>query len=977
MKIKNVLMVFLLLTGILSFRLLANNSLVSDKSSKSLEHAFPSNIESFSPPDTSVQLQEGDTIAEYTAGGDSVYVLYEDSIPDSSFTMAWEIPYPTEHMIIELTNHHLPVEEGLFGVNVTDMFQTGFANEDDMPGIYGANPDPWDYLTELKPKILRFPSGAGGKFYQPLGSTRTNPDGPGFGFINGGYGINIDEVIRFYDVTDNLPSNAPDLYDVIGDPGFTSIEEDMVDGNCNLCNTWMSTEHTETFEDNYNKWASQPIIDPTGITGPADMGTDLYVNQFINLVQQIENDPDNLYTVDVVVCLNISTETATESVRLIEYLVNSGINVVAVEIGNEVYFTWGREMMGFTDQVSPDDPISPVSPFIHYWDYINGHNYAVGTTGEDVGDGIYGDAEFDLTSTVPADVLADHDYITAINTTFPDIKIGLPGENFNQCEEIGWDTPFIVDDPDDQDQSFLPGGPEPACPCNYSDWNLDMETKFDKTIAVGESTGSKFDAIILHTYYNAGNAYADCPDNTNWQVAATEPTFALGTPYGDQWTFSPFDPNIGPLFEGIAGIATNPDGGTPTYKIGNFKEFTRDRIKEAYDQHALNLNFLDGDPGPTKEIWITEYNIGPKPKGLTADADEPYVNMVPGTFAHCVALQNWMLWHVKSYYDSDYKPGIVTMATTQAFIGGNPIDYMTPSIRNDQVQLEIPNPSLTCTVSPPDETANFFVTRAPYFTAQLLNTIHTLDLNYEKTFIGMYSQNNNIAPTSFVQLNNEGEPINLYVFYTNIKQTTQRYAIDPADIYLSIEDAGGVELGPATIYALNPSQLYSTAGRSAMFVEPINSAYGCRPDPPGAGLPIDLPYPYEITDTWTGISGTGCPGGFTPPMGGVCVTVPATSAGYFIVPITPTLRKGEIASTFTLYPNPADNFFVIQKTSTNADVADNFNMKIFSTFGALVLETSVRSGEMVNTDKLPSGMYTVVITDSNNYSSTLKFSKMQ
>lgn len=211
MKIKNVLMVFLLLTGILSYRLLANNSLVSDKSSKSLKLAFPSDIESFSPPDTSVQLQEGDTIAEYTAGGDSVYVLYEDSIPDSSFNMAWEIPFPTEHMIIELTNHHLPVEEGLFGVNVTDMFQTGFANEDDMPGIYGTNPDPWDYLTELKPKILRFPSGAGGKFYQPLGSTRTNPDGPGFGFINGGYGINIDEVIRFYDVTDENDFDAPFL----------------------------------------------------------------------------------------------------------------------------------------------------------------------------------------------------------------------------------------------------------------------------------------------------------------------------------------------------------------------------------------------------------------------------------------------------------------------------------------------------------------------------------------------------------------------------------------------------------------------------------------------------------------------------------------------------------------------------------------------------------------------------------------------
>jgi hypothetical protein len=973
MKIKHLLFAICVLSALLSngTETLKNNTVIH--SNYFLEFSFNTNF-NFATPDTSLQLEEGDTIAEYTAGGDSVYVLYEDSTSDSSFSMAWEIPFPTEHMIIELTNHHLPVEEGLFGVNVTDMFQAGFANEDELPGIYGTNPSPWDYLSEMQPKILRFPSGAGGKFYQPLGSIRTNPDEPAtVGFINGGYGINIDEVIRFYDVTGTDPNDAPDLYDPVGDPLFTSIAEDMADGECDECNTWMATAHTETFEDNFNKWASQPVVDPTGIAGPADMGTDLYINQFINLVQQIETE--NGYTVDVVVCLNISNETATESVRLIEYLVNSGINVVAVELGNEVYFEWGRDMMGFTDQVNPLDPISDVSPFIHYWDYINGHEYDFGTSGEDAGDGTYGDAEFDLTTTVPADVLADHDYITAINTAFPDIKIGLPGENFNQCEEEGWDTPFIIDDPEGEDQQFLPGGPGAEdCPCEYSEWNIDMETKFDKTIAVGESTGFKFDAIILHTYYVAGNAYALCTTNTNWQVAATEPTFVSGAPYPDQWTFAPIDPNIGELFEGIAGIPTDPDGGGAENQVGNFKEFTRDRIKFAFDQHAANLNFLDGDPGQTKEIWLTEYNILPKPRAITEEAAEdaePFVNMVPNTFAHSVVLQNWALWNVRSYYDSDYKPGILTMATTQAFIGGNVIDFMTPSTRNDQVILDVPNPALTCTTATPAPVDDFFVRRATYFTAQLLNTIHTLDLNYEKTFIGMYSLNNNIAPTSFVQLDELGEPINLYVFYTNIKQTTQRYAIDPGDIHLSIEDAGGVTLGAGTVYALNPSQLYSTSGRSALFQEPINSDYSCSPGQP------DLPHPFEITDTWTGLSGIGCPGGFTPPAGGVCVTVPATSAGYFVVPITPYLRKGERASNFRLYPNPADDFFVIEKTSTNTNVNDDFTMRIYSTFGTLVSEATVQSGEMVNTDMLPSGMYTIVVIDSNNNSTTLKFSKMQ
>lgn len=902
-------------------------------------------------PDTTIQYQEGDTVDTYTTGGDSVYVLYEDTLADTAMAMGWYIPTETEHMIIELTEHHLPIEQGLLGVNVSDMFEPGHANADELAAKYGTEPDPWDYLSEMQPKVLRFPSGAGGKFYQPLGSLRTNPDDPDVGMLNGGYGINIDEVIRFYDVTDNGVFNAPPLYDVIGDPMITSIQEDMTDGNCLTCLTWMATGQISTFEDNYNKWASQPIINPALL--PEDMGNDLYINQFIDLVQQIESE--NGYTVDVLVCLNILNQTATEAVKIIQYLQDNGIQIAGVEIGNEVYFEWAGLMLGFKDT----EPVSTVNPFIRYWDYINGHEYDTGTSGEDPGDGTYLAGDFDLSAVLPADVLADHDYLGALNAFDPDLEIGLPAANFDPCDT--WDTPFIIDDPD-ADMTFIPGGPGEPCVCDYPQWNLDMETKFDHTIAGGEGGGSaifKFDAIILHNYYVAGNAHAGCPENTNWQVAAAEPTFVGGAPYGTPWTYPGFDENLGELFEGIAGIPTDPAGTGPAEQLGNMKVFVRDRIKNAFDIHAENLHFYDTDVEATKQVWFSEYNLLPKTNGETEDADEPFVFMVPNTFVHAVALQNWILWNIKAYFDPDYKPGIFTLGTVQAFLGGNPIDMMTPASRNDQVMLELPEAGIQCTTDVPiPAVEDYYVRRTTYYTMQLLNAIHVYDLQYEKTFVGLYMLNNNLPPTSFVELNASGVPINIYVYYTNIKQSTQKYVMDPGDLYLSIPGALGVTLEPATIYALNPAQLSSTSGNNAMYTHvDITEAYGCTPNP----LPINAPHPFEIISTGTSVSGTSCPGGFTPPPGGICVTVPATSAGYFVIPIEPALRLGNTIDLFAVYPNPASSYFVVQLQSDAFAYQDALTVELYGLYGNLIHKIQTQIGQPVDISMLPVGPYTVVI----------------
>jgi len=618
-------------------------------------------------------------------------------------------------------------------------------------------------------------------------------------------------------------------------------------------------------------------------------------------------------------------------------------------------------MMGFKDD-------GDVSAFIRYWDYINGHEYTEDESGEDAGDGTYDATEFDLASVLPDDVLADHDYIGALKYYDPTLKIGLPAANFNHCEE--WDTPFIVGDPDED--VTLPPGEEPCEECIYAQWNIDMETKFSHTVGGGTSSYPKFDAVILHNYYIAGNRWEECAENTNWLVAATEPTFLAETPYTEHWITPGFDPVLGVLFEGIAGIPTDPDGDLEfEEQTGNFKEFTRDRIKIGFDIHAGFLNFFDEDEGPTKEFWFTEFNLLPKTHELDEDM-LPFVNMVPNTFAHAVVLQNWILWNLKAYFDPDYKPGVFTVATVQAYMGGNTIDMMTAASRTDQVVLDIPDPGLSCTTGGPEED-NYYVRRTTWHTMQLLSNIHTQDLHYLKTHVGIYTLNNNQAPTCFVELDAEGEPVNVIVYYTNIKQTTQKFAIDPGDLYITIDGATGVTLGEATIYTLNPFQLSTTSGNNVMFKndQPVNISYACSP------ADGSDPHPFEITETESSVSGTSCPGGFTPPIGGVCVTVPATSAGYFVVPITAEYRKGAMKSVYSIYPNPSDEYFVINRSNQDPLAANDMHIGIYSSYGTLETEKIIRSGEVVSTQMLPSGVYTIVVKTENEPVAVLRFVKMQ
>lgn len=417
---------------------------------------------------------EGDTINVFVSGADSIFVLYEDT--SINMEEAWDIGFPTSNMLIELTHHHLPFNEGVNGINITDFFEVGHAQFDDN-GNYTNVPDPWQALAEAAPKTLRIFSGAGSKFMHPLGYFD-----PTSMLINGGYGYDINEIIPFYDITAlGSPPSVGELYDdIITEP----------DGFCGDCNEWMADEFVQDFSDFFVKWNKQQVDVPPYAPGAALESQSLYINEFINLIQYIEGANPG-HRVDVIVCLNILSSTATECKELVNYLRTNTtypINVVGVEMGNEVYFKFQQESLGF-------------SSFENYWDYIHGETYP------------------GLSEVLPPAVLADHDFITALkgDPLFPDIKIGLPAENLPNCGE-GYDFPLGPPSDDDEIEVLgLPGD----CPCDfpdsYPDWNEAMVPYYGETIIAGTETRYEFDAIIFHTYYTPTNNTALCPVNSNWR----------------------------------------------------------------------------------------------------------------------------------------------------------------------------------------------------------------------------------------------------------------------------------------------------------------------------------------------------------------------------------------------------------------------------------------------------------------------------
>ncbi|MFN0275523.1 MAG: hypothetical protein ACKVPJ_07255 [Chitinophagales bacterium] len=127
----------------------------------------------------------------YNNGLDTIYEL-EDSVYETSgfrTGVSLDCLETGTAMSINLNKTIKTINKGLYGVNVSGMFTKNTLYGD----IYSA--DQWQWLSNMRPKVLRFPSGSNGKFMHLL-PYKDGPDlGTAFDPIKG-YGYDIVEITR-------------------------------------------------------------------------------------------------------------------------------------------------------------------------------------------------------------------------------------------------------------------------------------------------------------------------------------------------------------------------------------------------------------------------------------------------------------------------------------------------------------------------------------------------------------------------------------------------------------------------------------------------------------------------------------------------------------------------------------------------------------------------------------------------------------
>ena len=864
------------------------------------------------------EYQFGDTISILIDGFDTVFTIFEDTTANF-FVMDPSAIYSNPSGIANEIN------QDLYGINVSSMFQHApeVAN-----AMYTATKDPWTLLTELKPKILRFPDGSGGKFSRLLGSENLDPTQDDFGTWNGGYGFNLAEIIPYYDYTDGVMSVPPiDVDDVIAD--YIAVSLDL---------SWIAEADRDDFETLISQYVEdQEKYDPSLPEFDTKEEQPLYINQFIKLVQQIEaQDPtteDDDYRVDVILCLDVINETAQQNLAIIDYLRNdNGINVIGVEIGNEIYSKFYGRCMGFTNDGFPGS--GSASAFEHFWDYINGGNYSTfGFPGY-----------FDLSIVLPAAMEAPgaHDYIGVLNsiTGFTDIAYGIPAEN-NKYEG----APFITST---EGEDLLPaGGP-------LLEWNEDLYNHY----ANEEGTDNfAFDAVILHPYYTP---ISNGVTNVNWReiplcldanAATTDFDY-----YTDLWDYVLYDEKLRCAFDKIVGIGEI---------TGNFRTLIKTRHKQAYLAHNAVLHF-DEFETYGKKLWTTESNLLDVEKEADLDVQQR-LSIFTNSFVHTYLLQEWFLRNIKmNYYPEFINPNFYNIATWQNYIGGSSIDFLFTSDKQDQIELEVlPIDPLDATGCDEPKIDEYFVARTTYYTMQLLSQIASNGLDYLSSNGVLSVMNLNLAPAFFIDEDRQF----LYVYYTNMKPTAQKYIINPANLlaFYPYADAVRLDQYPITIYSVDAAQLYSTSGRNALYVLSTDYAL-CEEE----GIYANR---FEIEGITTTINTAVCSGAVPP--GGVCVAVPGYSAGYFKIQLSPfVLRLGEMENVFTIYPNPASNSFTIS-SNTLIEVQETFKIEIIDATSKLISAHNIIEGQNIDISMLPVGIYTVLIYNAYNHIESEQLIKMQ
>jgi len=749
------------------------------------------------------------------------------------------------------------VNPKLYGINVSGMFEPST-----LPYNEDYTDEQWNWISDLRPEVLRFPSGEYGEFAMLL-KNRDGTPSKGYGY----------DIVEIYNVYDRMFAGRQ----------LKSLSEILAATDLDL-EAWIGENNVGKFKDFRNKYITQQTE------------TGRYIDNFIQLIKKIETENAVVgveYKVKVVLCLNITTETATACKEIVQYLQSNPIwpcEVYGVEMGNE----WGDDFhcrsMGIND-------------CNQYYDYLLGTNNAAL-------DDLFTNYSF------PAAVYNDHDFLPTFKTDPAfNVKVGLVAAPHSNVTGLVFEN-----DP--------PLGAGGSCvTVTNEEWNAQLAAKFSqKFMPINRKT---FDAVILHPYYTVEN-FSNIPTS---ELATTY--YPCGTP----WNFLSFDSRLEGAFNGIVteGIKKN------------YKNFMMVRYLEAYNQFKTELGFGLALTHSPKELWTTEHNIKDENKDPGAT---PYEKLLPATytntFMQATLIQEWYLKNLKLNFQPGYRQNFFTISTFQNYAGGALKEMLSPA---DVVEINnlgeayFDGLDLDITDFVGSGSTNFYVKRTSYFAMELLSEINKNSLQYLPSNMVMNKDNQNQPPTVFI---NPGKTL-LYIYYTNVKSVPQTFVLN-LDNLISLYPGMPiiVNAGLATLKRLQAAQPYSTAGKAAIY--DLNLCYPATP------------HDVELTDLQpiTTNVPSDCPAGTIGENR--CLTAPANSMGYFVIPISPgyspKLSNSTNRANITINPNPSDNIYNI---NTNELIE---NLILYNISGVAILEINAPSITSFTLLQYPAGVYFVKLNNN-------------
>jgi hypothetical protein len=856
------------------------------------------------------------------AGLDTLFVLYEDTSFSGSDTLndtlALRLFDVNKDITITPGFITKTVAPGLFGIHIEGIFTPKHLPQDTDNVNF---PNAWNWMADLKPKVLRFPGGGSSRWMHLL---PYKDELAPFGALDPikGYGYDIKEIIRYYDVTDGSIET-----DEVG--FIDSILADLDDnGICNECNEWMnSVDYREEFTKLYEKWYEQENNIPAH-------QQQQYIDQFIALIDTLQKRGD--YTVDVIVDLNVISESASQCKQIIDYLQNpapkieggngvTSVHVVGVEMGNECNLGWATDILGFYG-------------FDDYWNLINGKGKGDDPIGELTPEF---EAWLDEFSeyVFSEDYYEDHDFITAFKSepTF-NMKVGIPAANLKNNDSTNFAFRIMED--------------------LSTSWNEDLVEHYTDSLVISGQVRYLFDAVILHTYYDA---------KTNWDTLATanlcHATYPnSGMPacetddcdfwLGDRWQFNTYDERLKDAYEAVIGLGSNG--------FGNFKQFIRTRYAESYDQQKTDLLFA-GTQLWKKELWTTEWNMKDKNTDyVQGSMEQNILSSFCNSFEHGWIIHEWFLNNIKQNFASGYRQGFHTYSSFHAYGGGSFYAMLLQSDEADRIN-HLDEFGMPDTLADPPAGQNLFLKKTVYYTFALLSEIQKKNLKYLQSNFTAYAHNPNVQPTVFIDKPGK----KLYIYYSNMKPETQSYMVKKGYLLGLYPGSFAFAYGEALLYNVDAQQLYSNSGNSYLYRMNI-----CYND-------TNQLHPFEIQ----GVNGPianepECTGLVD---GAVCVTVPANSFGYIEIPFFVASREGIFLSEeqVAVFPNPTANSFRIT-CSIPAELFNEFVVDIFDLQGKLLMHTITSQNTDIDVNKLPSDIYVIQISNrEQSFSITKKLIKIE